>query len=80
MSEPTLAQLGAAIRILREERSLSVEALADEANLHWTSISRIERGKQNATWVALSQIAAVFEVEMQELARLAAEQPGTVGR
>jgi transcriptional regulator with XRE-family HTH domain len=72
--KPTLAQLGAAIRALREERSLSIEALASEAELHTVSVSRIENGKQNLTWMALSSLAAVLEVEILDLVQLATEQ------
>lgn len=75
MPKPTLAQLGAAIRALREERSLSIEALAGEAELHTVSVSRIENGKQNLSWMALSSLAAVLEVEILDLVRLATEQP-----
>jgi transcriptional regulator with XRE-family HTH domain len=72
--KPTLAQLGAAIRALREERSLSIEALAGEAKLHTVSVSRIENGKQNLTWMALSSLTAVLEVEILDLVQLATEQ------
>jgi transcriptional regulator with XRE-family HTH domain len=72
--QPTLAQLGAAIRTLREGRSLSIEALAAEADLHTVSVSRIEGGKQNPTWVALTNIAAALDVQMVDLVRLADEQ------
>jgi transcriptional regulator with XRE-family HTH domain len=72
--QPTLAQLGAAIRTLREGRSLSIEALAAEADLHTVSVSRIEVGKQNPTWVALTKIAAALDVQMVDLVRLADEQ------
>lgn len=75
MPQPTLSQLGAAIRALREERALSIEALAGEADLHTVSVSRIENGKQNPTWMALSSLATVLEVEMVDLVRLATEQP-----
>lgn len=74
MPQPTLAQLGAAIRALREGRSLSIEALAAEADLHTVSISRIEGGKQNPTWVALTKIAGALDVQMVDLVRLADEQ------
>jgi transcriptional regulator with XRE-family HTH domain len=72
--QPTLDQLGAAIRKLREDCGLSIEALAHEADLHTLSISRIERGKQNPSWMALSRIADVLKVEMLDLVRLAADQ------
>lgn len=75
MSQPTLTQLGAAIRVVREERSLSIEALAGEAKLHTTSVSRIENGRQNLSWMALSSLAAALETEILDLVRLATEQP-----
>jgi transcriptional regulator with XRE-family HTH domain len=75
--QPTLAQLGAAIRTLREGRSLSIEALAAEADLHTVSVSRIEGGKQNPTWVALTNIALALDVQIIDLVRLAGEQPSS---
>ena len=79
MPQPTLTQLGAAIRSLREERELSIEALATAASLHTVSISRIEGGKQNPTWIALSNLATALEVEILDLVRLAADQPSSDG-
>jgi transcriptional regulator with XRE-family HTH domain len=73
--QPTLSQLGAAIRSLREGRELSIEALAAEADLHTVSVSRIEGGKQNLTWIALANLATALDVELVDLVRLAAEQP-----
>jgi transcriptional regulator with XRE-family HTH domain len=71
---PTLAQLGSAIRSLREDRELSIEALADEIGIHWHSVSRIERGKQNLTWTTLTGIAVALEVDLVELVRLASSR------
>ena len=77
MSQPTLAQLGAAIRNVRERRDLSIEALAAEADLHTVSVSRIEGGKQNPTWIALVRLASALDVEIVDLVQLAAEQPSS---
>jgi len=74
--QPTLAQLGAAIRSLRQGRELSIEALAADADLHTVSVSRIEGGKQNPSWLALTSLASALDVEVVDLVRLAAEQPG----
>lgn len=75
MSQPTLAQLGTAIRGLREKRELSIEALAGEAKLHAVSISRIESGTQNVSWQALCNLADALDVDITDLVRLAASQP-----
>ena len=55
-------RVGRAIRELREASGLSQEALAEEAGLHRTYISLVERGKRNITVDALSQIAEALNV------------------
>lgn len=75
MPQPTLAQIGTAIRNVRESRGLTIEALAGEADLHTVSVSRIEGGTQNLTWQALSNLSDALGVEMIDLVRLAGEQP-----
>jgi transcriptional regulator with XRE-family HTH domain len=77
VSQPSLTQLGAAIRALRKERGLTAETLATETELHVASVSRIENGRQNPTWIALLSIADVLEVAMIDLVRLAGEQPAS---
>jgi DNA-binding XRE family transcriptional regulator len=54
---------------------LSIEDLAAKAGIHWTSVSRIENGRQNPSWNAVARLAAALEVEMSDLARLAAQKP-----
>jgi hypothetical protein len=49
-------------------------SLAAEADLHTVSVSRIDSGKQNPTWIALSSLADVLEVELVDLVRLADER------
>jgi DNA-binding XRE family transcriptional regulator len=73
---PTATQLGAAIRQLRRSKTeLSSEALAAEAGIHRTTLSLIERGHGNPTWEMLRSLAIVLRVEIDEMARLAAEMP-----
>lgn len=72
--QPTLAHIGAAIRSVREERGLSIEALAGEADLHTVSVSRIEGGTQNLTWEALTSLADALDVQVIDLVRLADDQ------
>jgi transcriptional regulator with XRE-family HTH domain len=51
--------------------------LAAEAGIHWTSVSRIENGRQNPGWEAVANLAAALGVEIGDLARLAAEEPSS---
>lgn len=69
------AQLGAAIRILRKSRGMTIEGLAGDAGIHWTHLSRIENGRRRPTWEVVVALAAALEVDMGELASLAARQP-----
>lgn len=78
MPSPTAAQIGSAIRKLRNEHagSPSIEALAGEAGIHPTYLSGIERGTgSNPSWSVLTAICDALEVDVQELIRLAATMP-----
>jgi transcriptional regulator with XRE-family HTH domain len=55
-------------------RELSIEDLAAEAGLHWTSVSRIENGRQSPTWDSVANLATALDVDIADLARDAAEQ------
>jgi len=67
----TPAHLGGAIRGLRTERKLTIEALAGDAGIHATYLSGIERGRRNPTWKILGALAEALGVEISELARQA---------
>ena len=64
--------LGRAIRQLREEKGLSQEALAREADLHPTWISHLEAGR-NPAWATVKRISAALDVRVSEIAALAEE-------
>lgn len=55
-------RIGAVVRQLREATGLSQEELAEQAGLHRTYISLVERGRRNITVDALSQIAEALDV------------------
>jgi transcriptional regulator with XRE-family HTH domain len=50
-------RLGRNLRRLREEKGWSQEAFADEAGLHRTYVSDIERGARNPTVKVLEKLA-----------------------
>jgi transcriptional regulator with XRE-family HTH domain len=58
-----LQRLGSNIRRLRKEKGWSQEQFADEAGIHRTYISDLERGSRNPTVRVLEKLASPFEVE-----------------
>jgi XRE family transcriptional regulator, regulator of sulfur utilization len=67
----TPAQLGVAIARLRGARGMTIEALAAEAGIHFTYLSRIENGTANPTWGVVGSLAKALGVEIAELDQLA---------
>ncbi|ABQ67937.1 transcriptional regulator, XRE family [Rhizorhabdus wittichii RW1] len=55
------------MRRLREEKGWSQEAYADEAGIHRTYISDIERGARNPTVKVVEKLAAPFGVPAGQL-------------
>jgi len=56
------ARLGLNIRRLREAKGWSQEAYADEAGIHRTYVSDIERGSRNPTISVVEKLARPFGV------------------
>jgi transcriptional regulator with XRE-family HTH domain len=66
VAEP-LKPLGRAIRKRREDLGLTQEQLAEKADLHWTFISGVERGKRNVSIVKLWKIATALKTRVRDL-------------
>jgi len=58
-----LQRLGSYIRRLRREKGWSQEQFADEAGIHRTYISDLERGSRNPTIRVLEKLASPLGVE-----------------
>jgi XRE family transcriptional regulator, regulator of sulfur utilization len=68
---PTSAELGAAIRELREARGPTIEALALAAGVDPSYLSGIERGRRNPTWEKLRPIFEALGVETSTVVEIA---------
>lgn len=67
--ERELRALGRQVRALRTAAGLSQEDLAATADLHWTYIGRIERGRANPTLKTLLKLADGLGVDPGQLIR-----------
>jgi transcriptional regulator with XRE-family HTH domain len=76
---PKNADLGQAIRRLRWDRDLSIEALAHAADMHPTYLGRVERGGASPTWGKITSLARALGVSLPALMQTA-EQEGEVAR
>ncbi len=60
-------KLGINLRQARNERNLTQERLALEANLNRAYIGYIERGERNASIETIEKIAKVLRIKLHEL-------------
>lgn len=77
MPSPTSAQIGAAIRQVRENRGLTIEGFAAEIGIDRAGLGRIERGIGNPTWNMIARLADELEIDAVELVRLAGTMPAS---
>jgi transcriptional regulator with XRE-family HTH domain len=71
---PTSGDMGRAVRVLRRQRGLSIEALAFAAGMHPTYLSSIEREGRNPSLTKLWALVDALGVPFGEMARLAEDQ------
>jgi transcriptional regulator with XRE-family HTH domain len=61
------SRFAANVRMLRLERGMSQEALADAADLHRTYVGSIERGERNVTIDNMERIAHALNLDLVDL-------------
>ena len=59
-----LKMIGKNIRSIRNSKGLSMEAVANEANIEYRQLGRIERGEGNTTVASLLKIADALKVNI----------------
>ena len=68
MKNPALLHaFGEHLRALRKQRGLSQQALADEADISWPTVQRVEAGSQSATLEVLAALAQALKISLTEL-------------
>lgn len=67
--EKDLKKLGARIRAIREEKGMSLQDLAYKIDKDKQSISRVENGNVNPTYIYLRELCKGLEIELDELVK-----------
>jgi transcriptional regulator with XRE-family HTH domain len=62
-----LKNFGNNLRSIRKAKGLSMESVANEAEIEYRQLGRIERGEVNTTIISLLRIAEILNVDMKVL-------------
>ena len=62
-----LKEFGNNLRRIRKEKGLSMEDVANESEIDYRQLGRIERGEINTTIISLLRIAKILKVDMKTL-------------
>ena len=65
--EARIKAFGRNLRLLRKERGMTMQELADLSDIEYSQLSRIERGVINTSLSVIFEIADALEVEPKEL-------------
>ena len=63
-------RIGFAVKLRREDLSITQEELADRAGIHRTYLSDIERGTRNLSLINIERVASALSLRISELFRL----------
>jgi len=64
---PYQRKVGSAIRALRTRERMSLEKLAEAADLHPVYLGRVERGEENISLASLWRLANALKVRVRDL-------------
>lgn len=60
-------QFGQRLRALRKEKGMTLEDLAEEADLAWSYIASVERGERNISIDNMDALAQALNIPLREL-------------
>jgi transcriptional regulator with XRE-family HTH domain len=61
-----LKQIGNNVRRIRNQKGLTMETVANEAQIEYRQLGRIERGEVNATIISLLKISTVLKINLSQ--------------
>jgi transcriptional regulator with XRE-family HTH domain len=66
-NEPIAIIVGRRVRAARKEKGFTIEGLANEANIEYSQLSRIELGKINTTLTQIHNITSALGIKLSDL-------------
>jgi len=66
-AKPAKLVFAANLRKLRQERGLSQESLAEQAELHRTYVGSVERGERNVSIDNMERLATALGVKLRDM-------------
>jgi len=63
--------LGGAVRRIREAKSVTQDALATKAEIHFAYLSNIERGHKRPSLEVIARLANALEVDLDDISYMA---------
>ncbi|MGC9151664.1 MAG: helix-turn-helix domain-containing protein [Microbacter sp.] len=61
-----LKEVGKNIRRIRKKQGLTMEAVANDSEIEYRQLGRIERGEGNSTIITLQRLAEVMKVDIHQ--------------
>lgn len=68
--EEIIRKVGLKIREVRENKDMSIMALADKLDIEYNNMIRIEKGRTNPTLGTLFSIAQALEVKLTDIVNI----------
>jgi transcriptional regulator with XRE-family HTH domain len=62
-----LKEFGNNLRRIRKDKGFTMESVANEAEIEYRQLGRIERGEVNTTIISLLRISEVLKIDMKVL-------------
>ncbi len=67
MNTKILIRLGEQLKIIRKEKGLTQEQLAEKVGIHPTYVGKLEGGKSNPSTLLLFKISRAMDVKLSEI-------------
>jgi len=73
-----MKHIGSTIKILREEKGMTQQQIADLTNMHRSNYSKVEKGERDLSLEAVNSVAKYFGMTIDQLVNFDGNMPNEV--